>query len=367
MVAKKINDIHSKYKQLTAEDRMNIKSCLDRGLNLTDTAKYINCDISTIKREIDRNKTLHINNRYKNTCALKETCTIHNICGNYKCTHACNDCRYSHFNCNELCNKYCDKPICKRLKKLCGVCNGCPYKTSCKLNHWYYDDRKAQCLHNENLSSSHSGSHFSEKELVTFANFLKGYLEKGISLDVIKSQFPEQFPYSIQSVYNWVDKKLLPGIDNVMMPRKVKYSKRSTKNKPSCNDRSYLENRLYEDFIDYITENPMTEVIEMDTVEGPNHSSFILTLLFRRTNFMLAFKLYDHTSNSVINVFNLIKSKIGNELFKTTFHVILTDRGTEFSNPSLVEYDEKTGKKLCSIFFCDSRQSQQKGKIEKKS
>lgn len=103
----------------------------------------------------------------------------------------------------------------------------------------------------------------------------------------------------------------------------------------------------------------------MDSVEGKNHSSYIMTLLFRMSNFMLAFKLKDHTSNSIIEIFDSIKKQLGNEVFKKTFRIILTDRGTEFSNPEGIEKDKDTGEILTHVFYCDSRQSQQKGKIEK--
>ncbi|MEG1565780.1 MAG: hypothetical protein RR342_03475 [Bacilli bacterium] len=48
------NEIHIKSKKLTGLDKQAIYSCLERGMNLTDTSKYIKCDVSTIKKEIDR-------------------------------------------------------------------------------------------------------------------------------------------------------------------------------------------------------------------------------------------------------------------------------------------------------------------------
>lgn len=150
-----------------------------------------------------------------------------------------------------------------------------------------------------------------------------------------------------------------------MLPRKVRYAKRKNTKKEVTYNRAYLENRYYSDFVSYITEHPYDEVIEMDSVEGKNHSSYIMTLLFRMSNFMLAFKLKGHTSNSIIEIFDSIKKQLGNEVFKKTFRIILTDRGTEFSNPEGIEKDKDTGEILTHVFYCDSRQSQQKGKIEK--
>ena len=86
-------EIHKKYKQLNNEDRLSLERCLQRGMNLTDISKYLNCSISTVKKEIDRNKVLKIASRYKNTCGLKKICIKYQVCGNFKCTHACKDCK----------------------------------------------------------------------------------------------------------------------------------------------------------------------------------------------------------------------------------------------------------------------------------
>ena len=73
--------IHTKSKHLTMEDRESLYQCLKRGLNLTDTAKYLHCDISTVKYEIDRNKTLKVSGLSKNKCGHKLECNVHSICG----------------------------------------------------------------------------------------------------------------------------------------------------------------------------------------------------------------------------------------------------------------------------------------------
>ena len=80
---------------------------------------------------------------------------------------------------------------------------------------------------------------------------------------------------------------------------------------------------------------------------------------------MKALKLKDHTSQSIVETFNKIKDIIGDKLFKDHFKCILTDRGSEFSSTELVEKALNSDDKLCNVFYCDARQSQQKGKIEK--
>lgn len=102
----------------------------------------------------------------------------------------------------------------------------------------------------------------------------------------------------------------------------------------------------------------------MDTIEGKKGGKLLLTFLFRNSKLMLAFLLNDKTSNSVLKVFNWLEALLGNDLFEKTFPVILTDNGTEFSNPLSLEFnDEGIGR--TRIFFCDPGASYQKGAIEK--
>ena len=80
---------------------------------------------------------------------------------------------------------------------------------------------------------------------------------------------------------------------------------------------------------------------------------------------MLIYLLPYKQSKYVIEVFNNIKKDIGINEFKRLFEVILTDNGTEFSDPDSIEIDMNTGEKVCSLFYCDPSCSWQKGSIEK--
>ncbi len=358
--------IHKKSKHLTIDDRESLYHCLKRGLNLTDTAKYLHCDISTVKYEVDRNKSLKVSGAYKNKCGHKNECHLHNTCGNSKCTRECHICPATNISCNTFCCAFDLKPHCKKLKHLCGVCNGCPSYIDCKLNKYIYNPTESQKKYEDNLKDAHSGERITSEELTEFSEFLIPLVKRNLSLMAIKSQCPDEFPYSIQTVYNWIDNGLIKGLDNLHLPRKMRYKQRkSKKDIESSKDRSHLLNRTYDIFLQYITDNPYTDVVELDSVEGRDHKSFIMTLLFRKSNFMLAFKLKDHSSDSIVETFNKIKNDIGDDIFAKYFSCILTDRGSEFTKPDLIEKALNSDNKICKVFYCDARQSQQKGKIEK--
>ena len=78
---------------------------------------------------------------------------------------------------------------------------------------------------------------------------------------------------------------------------------------------------------------------------------------------MLAFIRDRNTSQSVIDKFNILYELLGIARFKTLFPVILTDNGSEFSNPSALEFDAD-GNRRTNIFYCDPHASFQKPNVE---
>ena len=112
-------------------------------------------------------------------------------------------------------------------------------------------------------------------------------------------------------------------------------------------------------------QNPKLQIVEMDTVIGARGSgNVLLTMLFRRTNFMLVFLLPDKTFASVNAVFDKLTLLLGLDLFRKLFPVILTDNGTEFKGAHSLEFTEN-GARRTRIFYCDPQASWQKGRIEK--
>src|SRR5665647_860903 len=79
---------------------------------------------------------------------------------------------------------------------------------------------------------------------------------------------------------------------------------------------------------------------------------------------MLAFLLPDKTQASVVNVFNSLEEKLGTIVFNRTFPLILTDNGSEFNNPLLLEIGKEDFLRT-RIFYCDPNAAYQKGSLEK--
>ena len=54
---------------------------------------------------------------------------------------------------------------------------------------------------------------------------------------------------------------------------------------------------------------------------------------------------------------------LGHETFTTLFPVILTDRGSEFTDPLAIEFN-KENRRRTHVFYCDPQRSDQKGSCE---
>ena len=149
---------------------------------------------------------------------------------------------------------------------------------------------------------------------------------------------------------------------NIDLPRKVRYRVRKKK-KPVKVDKQCHVGRTYEDFQEYLAANPDIAVVEMDSVEGRKGGKVLLTIYFRNCSLMQAFIRNHNTARSVTDIFNDLYDRLGHEVFTELFPVILTDRGSEFTDPLAIEFS-RDGRRRTRVFYCDPQRSNQKGGIE---
>ena len=109
-------------------------------------------------------------------------------------------------------------------------------------------------------------------------------------------------------------------------------------------------------------EHPELPVVQIDSIIGSKGGKVLLTIHFVNTSLMLAFLREANTSQSVIDIFNVLYQVLGREAFCRLFPVILTDNGSEFSNPKALEFSpEKYSLHRTNIFYCDAGRPYQKG------
>ena len=344
---------------LTESDLNIISNFLNTGATLKEISGSVSKDPRGIKRIILKYRSLFVDGRQRNKCGNKNNCTITNLC--HSClTGRCNFCSYK--NCNEICEKFQKEPNCPLLKKSTPVCNGCEDFKNCKLPKFIFNPGKTFKDMQETLVSSRKHIHFNQAELDKINAIIEPLIKKGISLEVIKGKHYDELP-SIPTLYKLINEGYL-NVINLDLKRKVSYRKRVKRIEPKP-EYNFLENRYYEDFLNYLATHSNANIWEIDTVEGKKDGKAFMTLLHRKTNFMLIFLINSICTSEIINVFELIKNHLDYQKYKTIFEAILGDLGKEFRDPLSIETNLETGEKLINFFYCDSRQSQQKGKIEK--
>lgn len=349
-----------KRKHLTFDERCSIQQGLKQGLRLNKIAASIDKDPSTVSKEIRKHIVKHRSGAF-NPCALLKQCErISTICPQckYKWKRNCRRCSY--VKCYTLCPDFVIES-CEKLKSPPYVCNGCGERNSCRLERHLYDANNAHNEYIKTLSECRRGVAISYEELKRLDSIVSPLILRGQSIHHICQHNADRIMCDERTIYNYIDAGLL-SVSNIELPRKVRFRARKKKRTVRVDKKCHVD-RCYEDFQQFISERPDTPVTEMDSVEGRKGGKVLLTVYFRNCELMLAFIRDANTAHSVTAIFNSIYTVLGREAFMELFQLILTDRGSEFTDPLSIEYDEN-GERRTRIYYCDPLRSDQKGGCE---
>jgi len=322
----------NKYNHLCKEQRNNIEHLISIGKDFTSIGKSINVDRTTISKEIKRNRYI----------------------------------KSYHFEAFD--SKGIESAVnnCDRLKKPPYVCNNCPLKQYCNKHKLYYNATIAQKHSDEVLHESRIGFDITPEEIDEIERTIIPLIkDKKQSVNQVYANHSDLLCFSKTTFYNYVDNGVL-SLKNYNLPKKSIYKPRK-----KLKDRNYkrnimaLKNRKYEDYLEFKEKHPNANTNEMDTVEGKKDGKVFLTLIIVETSFMLIRLLDKKTSNNVEIEIDKLKEKLGSKLFSKIFKIILTDNGSEFLNPTYLERDMETGRKLINIFYCHPYSSFEKAHVER--
>jgi IS30 family transposase len=348
-------------KHLTGSERMQIENHLKEGASLKQIALKLGRSASTISREVkaralpsDKGAPYRVRNR----CVSRGGCEKRYRCGDLKpnCTKLCRSCN----TCNAVCDEFVEE-VCWRLSESPYVCNGCLDERQCVLGKKYYINRKAHEAYREMLVESRAGANITEGELLSLDAFISPLIMKGQSVHHIVANNPDQFNVSEKTIYRYVDGSLLKA-RNIDMPRVCRIRPRRKKPMEHKVDSKCRIGRTLVDFHAFKSKTPVPAV-EMDSVLGRIGGKVLLTLMFKSCDLMLAFIRGRNTSQSVIDIFDMLYELLGADCFKSLFKVCVGDNGSEFSNPRLLEHDAQ-GNRRTHVFYCDAYASYQKPNVE---
>ena len=354
-----------KNKHLSFGERSIIEESLNKGLSVHKIAQKLERPDSSIVREIKRNRYV-CHTAAKESCEFRFSvgaCPVTNLCDSGRCR------RISCCDCEDFCNDKCPEYVpyeCPKLKKSPFVCNGCseyPCRRGAFSLKYKYQARRAQIVYEDKLKESRDGITLSAEEMERLDNLISPLLLKGQSIRTIYANHKDEIPVSVSSLYEYVDRCYFTA-RNIDMPRKVRFKPRYSHGKRPQSFQEFVYKRTYKDFLTYTEGKPDLNIWELDTVIGSLGGYSFMTMLHRKSNFMIIYLLKEHTQMAVIDAINDICNKLGIELFKKLFQVILADRGTEFGNPYAIECDPN-GEIKTKLFYCDPYCSWQKGSLER--
>lgn len=338
-------------KHLTQSDRIKIEHYLNMNYSIRSIAKMLNVSPSTISREINRNKKnirantygINVNCKHRKNCNLLITSTAK--------------------QCSTHCPGY-ELEFCSVLSKKNSspVCNFCPRLSRCRLSKKAYKANTASFRYEDRISSSRSTSRITAEQLTFLNNLFTPLMKQGQSISVIYNNHKDEIMVSENTIRNYVSKGLFNAdVLDTIHPRFV--SKTSKKRRVIKNV-ELLTNRTYDDYLEYIKDNDSL-ITQMDTVVGKLiDKKKILTIHWPSLHFQIGI-LLDRLSPSNVNkaLFELT-DKIGDEIYRKLFQVIIVDNGLEFSLMDEVETD-LNGELISRVFFCDPYSSSQKGACER--
>lgn len=357
--------------RLTEQERLAIELGLKDRKSPYGIAKELGRPVKTIVREIRaraKESDKGAFGRVTNRCVHRMECGARHLCVHcmYDGNRRCSLCR--------LCNRNCPRfveDVCPRLERSPWVCNGCPDERKCVLRKRFYQHDAAQRDYREILVESRTGANVTEEELLAFDGALAKLTAQGQSIHAAMANNPGLFCMSEKTVYRYVAGGLL-SVRNGDLPRKMALKPRKGKSVEHKVDAKCRIGRTYADYQRFMAEHPGTPVVEIDTVEGVKGGKVLLTMHFMPYDFMAAFLLDRKTSAAVTDAFADIRRRLreafgeegGLPMFMRLFPVVLTDNGSEFTDPLKIENDED-GKPLTSVFYCDPCASWQKAHVER--
>ena len=354
-------------KFFTYEDRLNLQKKLKESMSIKAIATDLGKNPTTISREIKKYSS-EIATGYPgypfNECKNRFNCRNKNICGkdcSRKATQYCKLCPY----CNEHCKDFV-REVCTARFRPPYVCNGCEKIGKCSLLKSIYDAEHAHIKAHNVISESRSGLCVSEEEIARLNAIITPLVNNGQSVHQIYVEHENELMCSEKTIYNYIDACLF-DVRNIDLPRKVKFRERYKKPEFKV-DKGCRIGRNYQEYLKFKEKNPDLAEVQMDSVMGVKGGKCLLTIHFVESSLMLAFIRDANTSQSVIDVFNGLDKVLGNELFSELFPYILTDNGSEFSNPRAIEYREHpepgASYHRTNIYYCDAGCPYQKGACE---
>lgn len=316
------------YRRLDKADRIAIERGLDKRKPCRQMARELGRSPSTIADEVARNRTV-CRGPNKGGRAAKAP--------------------------DDSCPKLLEWPCC---------CNGCRFRRYHCSRRWRceYSAARAQALADAELRESRMGVDRGEAEFERAMGLIRSDVARGLSPQQIALTRAAEVGASASTIYRWIERGYA-GMSSLELRRKCGYKPRSRAKPPR--QTAHGAARSFAAFME-LPEEERAAACEMDTVVGlRSDRRCLLTLYLRAFRYQLALPMPDKTAASTGSALDMLE-KAAPKAFRRLFPLLLTDNGAEFADCEGIERSSlDPAARRCSVFYCDARQSQQKGGCER--
>lgn len=308
-------------KRLNIEERMLIQACLFKDMNLTQIAKRLGRNKSTVSREIKTH--LIIKEGFRDT----------------ECIH-----RKNHF-----------------------LCNSCPYRGPCLHEKHYYNFEEAQKVAAEVKSSSRRFTRLSQTQIDIIDNVLLEQIRRlKQSLHHTYISNPSLAKICCEKT---IRRLIYNGFTEVKaheLRKYVVYNHSYEKPKEfQLRDISVLIGRQFSDYLKYCSSHKRENIVQYDSVVGKITDEFaILTITFIKYEFQFGILIKKTNPNDVTKKVKRLFATLGLEIVKQIFPINLADNGIEFSYFNKIEVDSD-GEFICKTFFTNPYKATDKPHCER--
>ncbi|MFA5007583.1 MAG: IS30 family transposase [Candidatus Izemoplasmatales bacterium] len=287
------------------------------------------------------------------------------LCYRYHDCEHLSECRKKIERCPAECERF-EKHLCGKLRRFPFVCDFCGTQSYCTKarRYWnpvlvYENRRKRQRRARSHLS-------LSKARIAAFDDWLAPFIKKKLSIEAVRSRFPEAFPVSTATVRRWIDKGHM-SIRRIDLPRAATFrAKNAYALRRPSEARPLLKfGHTYPYFLAHLKAHPEASVIEMDTVHGlAKEERKLLTFYHRQSHLQFAVLIPDLRPASVSGVVRTFQRRLAPR-FTALFDVILADNGVEFDDLITSSVDSETGEVLSRVFYTRPYRAGDKGGCER--
>lgn len=331
---------------LDLKSRLMIETGLNSNKTKKEIADELDKDPSTIGKEI-KNHLQFKSPPDSNLKGGKETC-VH--------IKECKQCLKP-----TACIRY-EVPACDRRDHKPGYCNGCERKKFCRLHKIVYSANSANDVYKQTLKESRQGHNNTHADIDFLKSEIAKLIKQGQTPYAICANHPE-FQISERAIYYWVKEGKLKDYGVISLDLKEAVKRKLPAKSPSKRNSSCFIGHLYKNFIEALEKDLIGVFLEMDTVYNNPSGPYILTFIEPKTKFMFGKLLSEKTCINVAKSLRQYRQVLGED-FNIIFSTLLTDRGSEFYNVDMLQFDDKTGEKITTVYYCDPMQSSQKPHVE---